>query len=182
MIRINLLPYREKAKKENLLRQIVVICGSLLLFLLLLVVAHIYISLDISGMENRIREADAKLVVLNKKVGDIETFKRQKKELEQKLGVINSLEGNRLFPVRILDELNMLIPAKEIWLERLTETGLELRIEGMARNNGAVAVLMKNLEKVGFIQSVDLHFSREKEVVGVKLQQFSLKKKKKKGI
>jgi type IV pilus assembly protein PilN len=182
MIRINLLPYREKAKKENLLRQIVVICGSMLFFLLLLAFVHFYISLDISGMEKGIKEADAKLVVLNKKVGDIEGFKRQKKELEQKLGVINSLEGNRLFPVRSLDELNMLIPAKEIWLERLTQTGLELRMEGMARDNGAVAVLMKNLEKAGFIQSVDLHFSREKEVAGVKLQQFSLMCILKKGI
>jgi type IV pilus assembly protein PilN len=174
MIRINLLPYREKAKKENLQRQIIVICGVFLLFLLILTFVHFYIGLDIGNMEKRIKEADAKLVVLNKKVGDIEVLKKNKKELEQKLGVINSLEGNRLFPVRTLDELNLLIPAKEIWLEKLAQTAQELRIEGMARDNGAVAVLMKNLEKASFVQSVDLHFSREKEVVGVKLQQFNL--------
>lgn len=174
MIRINLLPYREKAKKENLQRQIIVICGVFLLFLLSLTFVHFYLGLDIGNMEERIKEADAKLVVLNKKVGDIEGFKRNKKELEQKLGVINALEGNRLFPVQTLDELNLLIPAKEIWLERLTEIGLEMRIEGMARDNSAVAILMKNLEKASFVQSVDLLFSREKEIAGVKLQQFNL--------
>jgi type IV pilus assembly protein PilN len=120
--------------------------------------------------------------VLNKKVGDIEGFKRDKKELEQKLGVINSLEINRLFPVRMLDELNQLIPSKEAWLERMTQTGQELRIEGIAKDNGTVARFMKGLEKATFIQSVELVVSREKEVAGVKLQQFILTCVIKKGI
>lgn len=174
MIRINLLPYREKAKKENVQRQIVIISGSVVVFLLLLVLIHFYVGLDIGNKEDSIKAAEAKLVALNKKVGDIELYKRQKKELEQKLGVINALEGNRLFRVQMLDEINMLIPAKEIWLERLTESGQELRIDGMARDNGAVATLMKDLEKAAFIQSVDLMFSKEREIAGVKLQQFSL--------
>ncbi len=130
MIRINLLPYREKEKKENLQRQIIILSGSLVFFLLILVSVHLYFSMSISGMEKKIREADARLVVLNKKVGDIEGFKRDKRELEQKLGVINSLESNRLFPVRMLDELNLLVPAKEVWLERISETGQELAHRG----------------------------------------------------
>lgn len=174
MIRINLLPYREKAKKENLKRQIVIISGALVLFLLLLVLVHFYVGMDIGNKEEGIKQAEAKLAILNKKVGDIELYKKQKKELEQKLAVINTLEGNRLFPVQLLDELNTLVPAKEIWLEKLSVTGPELHVEGTARDNGAVATLMKDLEKVAFIQSVDLLFSKEREIVGVKLQQFSL--------
>ncbi len=174
MIKINLLPYREKAKKENLRRQIIILSGTLVLFLLIILAVHLYFSMSISGMETKIREADARLVVLNKKVGDIEGFKRDKKELEQKLGVINSLERNRLFPIRMLDELNLLVPSKEAWLEKITQKGQELRIEGVARDNGTVARFMKSMEKAGFIQSVELVVSREKELAGVKLQQFIL--------
>lgn len=174
MIKINLLPYREKAKKENLQRQIIILSGTLVLFLLIILAVHLYFSMSISGMETKIREADARLVVLNKKVGDIEGFKRDKKELEQKLGVINSLERNRLFPIRMLDELNLLVPSKEAWLEKITQKGQELRIEGVARDNGTVARFMKSMEKAGFIQSVELVVSREKELAGVKLQQFIL--------
>ncbi|MDP2838455.1 MAG: PilN domain-containing protein [Syntrophales bacterium] len=174
MIKINLLPYREKAKKENLQRQIVILSGTLVLFLLIIVAVHLFFSMSISGMETKIREADARLAVLNKKVGDIEGFKRDKKELEQKLGVINSLERNRLFPIRMLDELNLLVPSKEAWLEKITQKGQELRIEGVARDNGTVARFMKSIEKAGFIQSVELVVSREKELAGVKLQQFIL--------
>lgn len=174
MIKINLLPYREKAKKENLKNQIIILSGMLALFLLIILAVHLYFSMSVSSLEAKIQEAEAKLVVLNKKVGDIEGFKRDKKELEQKLGVINSLETNRLFPVRMLDELNLLVPSKEAWLERISQTGKELRIEGIARDNGTVARFMKNLEKAGFVQSVELVVSREKELVGVKLQQFVL--------
>ncbi len=174
MIKINLLPYREQEKKENLQRQIMILSGTLALFLLIILAVHLYFTMSIGNMETEIREAEAKLVVLDKKVGDIEGYKRDKKELEQKLGVINSLEKNRLFPVRMLDELNQLVPSREAWLEKLTQTEQQLRIEGMARDNGTVARFMKNMEKAAFVQSVELVVSREKEVAGVKLQQFIL--------
>jgi type IV pilus assembly protein PilN len=182
MIRINLLPYREKAKKENLQYQIMALSGALVLFLLIILSVHVYFNMNISSMEVTVREADARLIVLNKKVGDIERFKRDKRELEQKLGVINALETNRLFPVRMLDELNQLVLSKEAWLEKITQTGQDLRIEGMAKDNGTVARFMKNMEKAGFVQSVELVVSREKEVAGVKLQQFILTCVMKKGI
>jgi len=182
MIKINLLPYREKEKKENLRRQITILSGTLVLVLLIMLAVQLYFSMSISGMETKIRDADARLIVLNKKVGDIEGFKRDKKELEQKLGVINSLETNRLFPVRMLDELNLLVPAKEAWLEKVTQTGQDLRIEGMAKDNGTVARFMKSVEKAGFVQSVELVVSREKEMAGEKLQQFILTCVMKKGI
>ncbi len=174
MIKINLLPYREKEKKENLQFQVIILSGSLVLFLLVLLLVHIYFSMSISSMESSIKEAEAKLVVLDKKVGDIEGFKKDKKELEQKLGVINSLETDRIFPIRMLDGLNLLVPSKEAWLERITQTGQELRIDGIARDNGTVARFMKSMEKADFVQSVELVVSREKEVAGVKLQQFTL--------
>ena len=174
MIRINLLPYREKEKKENLKRQVVIGSGVLVLVLLILAAVYLYINMSISGLETQIQDGEAKLAALNKKVGDIEGFKRDKKDLEQKLGVITALEGNRLFPVQMLDELNMIIPAKDAWLEKIIETGKELRIEGVAKDNGTVALFMKSLEKASFIKSVDLVVSKEKEVAGVKLQQFIL--------
>jgi type IV pilus assembly protein PilN len=182
MIRINLLPYREKEKKEDIQRQIIIISGSLLLFLVILISGHLYLGMTISSLEKKIREADARLVVLNKKVGDIEVFKKDKKELEQNLAVINTLEVNRFFPVRMLDELNMVVPSRDVWLDRVIETGKDLRIEGVARDNGILARFMTNLERAGFVQSVDLVISQEKDVAGVKLQQFALTCVMKKGL
>ncbi|MBM4315342.1 MAG: hypothetical protein FJ122_15700 [Deltaproteobacteria bacterium] len=174
MIRINLLPYREKEKKANIQSRIVFLTGALVIYLLVLGGVYFYFNMGIGELEKSIKEESAKLVALNKKVGDIEARKREKQEVEAKLGVIKSLEGNRLFPVQMLDELNLLIPAKDIWMEKINQTGNELRIEGVARNNDAVARFMKSLEAARFIQTVDLMGTKEKEVSGNKLQQFIL--------
>ena len=174
MIRINLLPYRVKEKKKTFFRQIVLLAGSFVLFLLILASIFLYLDLSIGDIEMKIREAEVKLVALNKKVGDMERFKRDKKEVEQKLSVIKSLDGNRLAPVQMLDELHMLVPVKDMWLEKLSQTGGDLRIEGVARNNDVVARFMKSLEGASFIQTVDLLGTMEKEISGMKLQQFIL--------
>jgi type IV pilus assembly protein PilN len=182
MIRINLLPYREKEKKANLQSRIVFLAGSVILFVLVFGAVYLYFSMGIGGLEKSIQEEDAKLVVLNKKVGNIEGLKRDKQEVEAKLEMIKSLESHRFFPVRMLDELNLLIPARDIWLERINQTGNDLRIEGVARNNDIVARFMKSLEKAGFIQTVDLMGTKEKEISGNKLQQFILTCVTKKGL
>ncbi len=176
MIRINLLPYREKAKKENVRRQVSILAGVLVLFVLVLFAVHLYFTMSVSRLEAEVKAADTKLVALNKKVGDVEGLKREKKELEQKLGVIKTLDGNRLFHVRMLDGVGRLVPERDMWLEKISESqdGRQLRIEGMARDSLTVAGFMKSLEKAGFILSVELVVSREKEAGGLKLQQFTV--------
>ncbi len=176
MIRINLLPYREKTNKENLRRLVNILAGVLVLFVLIILAVHLFFIRSIGGLEAEIREADARLIALNKKVGEVEALKRDKKDLEKKLEVIKTLDENRLFPVHMLDEIGRLVPARDMWLEKILESdnGKELRIEGMARDSITLAGFMKSLEKVGFVRSVDLGVSREQEVSGVKLQQFIL--------
>ena len=174
MIRINLLPYRETARKENLKQQITIIAGSFIIFFLLLVCLQISLRSSVSTLEKKIKDKEDKLVVLTKKLGDIEVFKKNIKELEQKLAVIKGLEENRLFPVRMMDELAMLVPTKDIWLVKLSETSTDIRLEGVARDNVTVARFMKSLEFSSFVSSVNLVSTKEMEVSGFKLQQFTL--------
>ncbi len=181
MIRINLLPYREKEKKENVKRQITIVAGSFIIFLLALVYFQISLTTSINALEQKIKEKDDRLVVLTKKLGDIERFKRDIRELEQKLAVIKGLEANRLFPVHMLDEMALLVPIKDMWLEKLTESGAELRIEGVARNNIIVARFMKSLEFSSIVSSVSLVSTKQREVLGFPLLQFTLSCTLKKG-
>lgn len=181
MIHINLLPYRETAKKENIKRQVTIIAGSFIIFLLILVYLQISLSSSLSTLEAKIKEKDERLIVLTKKLGDIEGLKRSIKELEQKLSVIKGLEADRFFPVRMLDELAQLVPQKDIWLEKISETGSDLRIEGVARDSMVVARFMKSLELSSIVSSVSLISTKQKEESGFKLQQFTLSCALKKG-
>jgi type IV pilus assembly protein PilN len=174
MIKINLLPYRETEKKADIKRQIVIIAGTFVLFLTVMIALQAYLTATTIILGKKVTEGEAKLAVLQKKLGDIEVFKQDKRDVEKKLSVIKTLERNRLYPVRLLDEMSRVVPVADVWLEKLTETGTELRIEGMARNNIAVALFMKYLEKSGLIKSVDLTSSKQAEVSSVKVQHFIL--------
>jgi type IV pilus assembly protein PilN len=182
VIRINLLPYHEMAKKENIKRQISVIVLSFIAFCLLIIAAQIQVSLEISSLGKAIKNKESRLAMLNKEVGDVERVKKEKAILEKKLSVIMSLDQDRLYPVKMLDDINIRIPARQLWLEKLTQTGMELRIEGVARDNTVVARFMKNLELSPYIQFVDLGVAKQEEFSGNKFQRFNITCILKKGI
>ena len=75
MIKINLLPYHEKKKKENVARQISITIGSFVIFILLLFWLQIWISSSVSALESQVKQAETLLIDLNKKIGDLEKFK-----------------------------------------------------------------------------------------------------------
>ena len=172
MIKINLLPYREQEKKDSVTQQIYIAVGSILLFILCLFWFQIWMKSSISNLEIKVKESETKLVDLDKKIGDVDKFKKNKKELEQKLGVIATLEENRLAPVKTLDNLAMLVPANDIWFVKITQKGDRINIEGIGRDNLVVADFMKNIEKFDPIKSVDLISSKNTDISGITLQQF----------
>jgi type IV pilus assembly protein PilN len=173
MIKINLLPYREKKKKENLVQQIWIISGSFIVFILLLFWLQIWINSSISDVKSKIKESEASLIELDKAIGDLDKFKNDKKELEQKLGVIATLEENRLAPVKTLDNLAMIVPSNNIWLIKITQKGDSVNIEGIGRDNVVVADFMKDIEKFDPIKSVDLISSKNTDIAGITLQRFN---------
>lgn len=181
MIKINLLPYREKAKKENLSRQITIIVGCFVIFILCLVWVQIYFTSQVDELESSLTQSKATLKDLDEKVGDLERFKRVKAELELKLGVIGTLEENRLAPVKTLDDLALLVPLKSIWLVKIAQSGATMSIEGVGRDNIAVANFMKTIENFPAIRSVDLISSKRTEIAGITLQQFNFSCQLKKG-
>jgi type IV pilus assembly protein PilN len=180
MIRINLLPYREREKKEDLTRQIVIIVITFVVFLLVIGSLQLYLSMSISNLEKNVKLQEEELARLTKIIGDIEGYKLSKAILERKLAIISNLEENRLAPVMMLDELTLVVPVKDVWLDKITEKGSDITMEGMARSNIAVALFMKNLAGANFVKTVDLLSTREKEIAGMKLQQFVISCVKKK--
>ncbi|MCX5849463.1 MAG: PilN domain-containing protein [Deltaproteobacteria bacterium] len=173
MIKINLLPYREKEKKENFSRQIFIVAGSFIVFILILAWVQIWISSLINNLESQIKKSETSLADLDKKIGNLEKFKKDKQELEQKIGVIATLEENRLAPVKTLDNLAILVPGADVWLVKITQKGDKINIEGIGRDNIIVADFMKSIEKFEPIKSVDLISSKKTEIAGITLQQFN---------
>lgn len=174
MIRINLLPYQEKRKQADLKKQILILSGSFLAFILVLAGIHFYVSFSIGSLEKEIQEKEDTLNRLNKIVGEVETFKKDRDALEKKLAVIARLEENRLAPVHYLDRLNAAVPTRDAWLDKVSQKEDELQLEGVARTNMVLSRFMRNLEGMNFLETVDLVSSRQKDYSGMKLYSFVL--------
>ncbi|HPJ95936.1 MAG TPA: PilN domain-containing protein [Syntrophales bacterium] len=175
MIKINLLPYHETEKKVSQAKQIFVIVGSFIAFIACIAVLHLYMVARIVLLENNIRDSEQQITELKKIVGNIDEFKADKKNMENKIGLITKLEEGRTFPVNMLDQLASAVPTKELSLDSISQTETALSIEGKAKNTIAVANFMKSLETLAFIANVDLVSSKQDEFSGVKIQSFKLK-------
>jgi len=151
-----------------------IIVAAAVSFAILIASVQIFMMRSIANIEADIKTREARLVVLKKILGEIDDIRAEKQTLERKLAVIKRLEEDRLYPVRLLDEVNTLVLPKDIRLTKVSEQGSQLNIEGVGRDNIAVALFMKNLELSKYIESVDLISSRQVNISGVNVNQFSL--------
>ena len=95
MIKINLLPYLEKKKKENVSRQLTIIVGLFAIFILALIWGYLHFSSQVASLESKVADSRQTLRALDEKIGDLEKFKKQKALLELKLDVISNLEETK---------------------------------------------------------------------------------------
>jgi type IV pilus assembly protein PilN len=174
MIKINLLPYHETEKKVSQAKQVVIFVGSFLVFISIVAILHLYMVARITLLESDIQSSEQQVAELTKIVGNIENYKVDKRNLENKINVIAKLEEGRTFPVYMLSQLAAIVPVKDLWLERISQTGSSISLEGKARNTVVVALFMKSLEFVPFIGSVDLVSSKQDEFSSIKVQSFKL--------
>lgn len=181
MIRINLLPYRDIAKKETAVKKIIIMSVSALLFFGVLLGVFFFFLAANSGLEKDVKAREQRIAELKKIVGEIDEYKREKHILEKKIGVITELERGRTFPVQLFADLASRVPTRDMWLEKLTYSGANLQLEGTAREMITIAKFMKALKASAFIASVELVSAKEKEITGLKLQHFSLNCDLKKG-
>jgi len=64
------------------------------------------------------------------------------------------------------------VPSGQVWLMGISETGGELRLDGVARDNLAIAHFMQNLEQSSCFRSVDLRYSKQDKISNTKIQKF----------
>ena len=173
MIRINLLPVREKKKKESTRKMF-----YLLILSLVLVAAGIFL-FDFF-QRSQINEAQRQITAYNEEIKrlkidtrDVDKFKAEKEDLQRRLNIIYTLQRAKTGPVRVLDDLTTSLPGR-LWLISLREKSGKMEIKGIAMDNQDIAKFMTNLERSGVIRSVELVVAQQLERKDLKLMEFTL--------
>lgn len=174
MMEINLLPHREARRAADLRETFAV------LFLGAVVVGGGIFFID-KGVESDLDTANANVAQLEADIERykpqqklVQDFKTQKKQLQNKLDIITSLDDARSGPVRVLDELSSTVPDR-LWLTEIKTKGNGIRLEGQSLDTGVVADFLRGLNASPFFTNVDLDKTSGGKVVnGVRLVNFEI--------
>jgi len=131
MILINLLPVRAVKKAERG-RQLMVLA---VLVLALAAVGNYFgynkFQNDLETINTQIKRTRDEIAQLEKTIGEVKSVKSDLKALKDKLDILDQLKRGRSGPVKVMDELAMIIPTK-VWLMDFTEGGGDVVLRGEA--------------------------------------------------
>lgn len=178
MIRINLLPYRQVQKHENIRRQVSIFLLGLVLIACGIYYAGSLLSRQQAAEENRIQRAKIELAELKKITKEIEEIKKKLQIIKKKTEIIHSLEQNRKGSVLLLDALTGLVIPERMWFTQLTATDESVAISGLAKDQTTVAEFMKRLESSLLFESVQLRSIRQQTIRNINLKGFDITCKK----
>jgi len=173
MIRINLLPVREERRKANAQRLGAMLAATLVGSLLVSGAIHGVVTHQISSTRDRTQATQAEIARFEPQLKQVEEFKKTKAEIEQKLGVIQSLHEARSGPVHVLDQLATHTPDR-IWIHKIAIRSGKLSLEGMSLDNELVALFLTALEESPYFKNVELVETQAKDKDGFKLNAFEL--------
>src|ERR1700720_1124952 len=106
-----------------------------------------YLNGKLKEKQEEVAQAQKEVDALQAVIKEVEDFKSKKKNLADKIGIINELKSNQRGPVRIMDYISRALP-ELLWLDRLKMNASSIEIDGRAFNPNAVANVMDNLDKV----------------------------------
>ena len=156
MAHINLLPWREEKRKEQL-RQFLTILGlSVVLMLLVILAVHLQYNRLIGAQEARNNFLKTEITSVEKQIREINSLAKEKKSLLARMEVIQQLQRNRPGIVHLFDEMVKVIP-EGAHIKSLTQTGKSLTIKGVAQSNARVSAYMRNIDASDWLTKPQLN-------------------------
>lgn len=173
MIRINLLPVRAAQKKERLRSLVSIFLLCIVMVFIGCGALYVQKSSAIGDVEDEITVIDKKNKDLRKQIGQVKDFEKKKKDLEQKLAVLDKLKAGKSGPVHLLDELSAALPDR-LWLTKFSENGGTVKISGIADSEKTVAVFMRNLDSSPYYKGIELSVTEQTTTGKNKMQKFTM--------
>jgi len=173
MIRVNLLPKAGRAATGGEWRTVGAGFGGLVLLAVLGVLWWMVAS-QASSLEGQIASMEAEIKRLEVVAKQVDQYKAEKKLLEERLRVIQTLLASQSIPVHLMQALNDELP-DEIWLNSISMTGNKLVLRGYSYTDIGIANFMTQLgKKAPLIREVELVVSEQAEVQKVPLKKFEV--------
>jgi type IV pilus assembly protein PilN len=181
MIRVNLLPREEKAKRKSAAAPVDLKIGDMVLPAVIMgAAALIIIGSTMSqrarqaGLEKSIQQVDSESRALAPQIARVNQLAQERAELDLRMGIISKLEKGRTQSVRLMDELARCVP-DHLWLTGVSQdAGNHLHLEGVTYSNLVVSDFMSRIERSPMFSNVELAVAERGQVTDKSVVKFSV--------
>jgi len=106
---------------------------------------------------------------------EVERFEAQKRDLQQRVNLIEELRQNQVGPVHMLDQISRSLPDR-LWLTDMKQAVNDVTIDGKTSTLSSLADFVANLEASGyFAKPVEITNSEEEKANDTDLIKFTVK-------
>jgi type IV pilus assembly protein PilN len=159
MARINLLPWREEARRERQRQFLYSLMGTLVLGAILVLMVSLFFDQRISNQESRNQRIQQEINLLEKRIVRIAELERTRNRLLSRKQVIESLQASRSLTVELLDKLAKTIPVG-ITLTNVRQQGKNLTLLGTSQSNARVSAYLQSLDEMDLFVRPELRYVR----------------------
>jgi type IV pilus assembly protein PilN len=155
MANINLLPWREERRQE-LKKEFLAVLGVTVFFGIFAVVAAngVY-NAWIDNQNGRNDYLKQNIQELNRQVAEIKELEAKRRQLLERMKVIQDLQGTRPLVVHVFDELVRTLP-DGVFYQSLARVEKRVDVVGVAESNNRVSSLMRQLDKSEWFDNPNL--------------------------
>lgn len=159
MARINLLPWREEARRERQRQFLYSLMGTLVLGAILVLIVGMFFDQRISHQESRNQQIQVEINRLEQRIARIAELERTRDRLLSRKQIIESLQASRSLTVELLDKLAKTIPVG-ITLTNVRQQGSNLTLLGTSQSNARVSAYLQSLEEMDLFVRPELQYVR----------------------
>lgn len=162
MARINLLPWREEARRERQRQFLFSLVGTLVLGAILVLIVGLFYDQRISVQEARNQQLQQEINLLQKRIDRINELEKTRNRLLSRKQIIEELQASRSLTVELLDKLAKTIPVG-VTLASVRQQGLAITLLGSSQSNARVSAYLKSLEQMDLFLNPELQYVRAAE-------------------
>jgi type IV pilus assembly protein PilN len=159
MARINLLPWREEARRERQRQFLYSLMGTLVLGAIVVLIVGLFFDQRISHQEDRNQQIQVEINRLQQRINRIAELEKTRNRLLSRKQIIESLQASRSLTVELLDKLARTIPVG-VTLLTVKQQGKTLTLLGTSQSNARVSAYLQSLEAMDLFVKPELQYVR----------------------
>lgn len=145
MAHINLLPWRAERRKQQQREFGALALFSAVVAAVIVFLVHTFMAGLIQYQQERNTYLHNEITILDKKIKKIKELDKTKRDLLNRMKIVEQLQASRPGVVHMFDQLVTTLPPG-LYITGFVQKGTTIRINGVAESNARVSAYMQNLD------------------------------------